>query len=158
VAMLRSPRTFADIAAGGPIRKQAEKVWELLRDPARCAIVAVTLPSELPVTETIELDTWMQEMLGRGLDLVVANRCEPSDFTATDIQRIRKVVRAGTLKADALDVAVTATDRRLDQEDLLAQLAQLPNVPVVRLPELQADIPPAQMNSELAQILREHVL
>ena len=158
VAMLRSPRTFADIAAGGPIRKQAEKVWDLLRDPSRCAIVAVTLPSELPVTETIELDTWMQEMLGRGLDLVVANRCEPSDFTATDIQRIRKVVRAGTLKADALDVAVTATDRRLDQEDLLAQLTKLPEVPVVRLPELQADIAPAQMNSELAQILREHVL
>ena len=56
IGMLTTPRTFGEIARVGPIRRQAYKVSEMLADPARTGYVAVALPEEMPVTETIELD------------------------------------------------------------------------------------------------------
>lgn len=153
IAMLRSPRTFADIAAGGPIRKQAEKVWDLLRDSTRCAIVAVTLPSELPVTETIELDGWLHEVLGRQLDLVVVNRCEPHAFTSRELGRIAASVTSGELKRAAIDVAEAAADRQTEQESLIGQLQDQIDAPTIRLPELSAGLTGPEVVSKLAELV-----
>ena len=56
VGMLRTPHTFAEIARVGPIASQARKVVALLEDPARSAVVAVALPAELSVCETLDLE------------------------------------------------------------------------------------------------------
>ena len=56
VGMLRTPHTFAEIARVGPIATQARKVAALLEDPARSALVAVALPAELSVSETLDLE------------------------------------------------------------------------------------------------------
>ena len=56
VGMLRTPHTFAEIARVGPIATQARKVVALLEDPARSALVAVALPAELSVSETLDLE------------------------------------------------------------------------------------------------------
>jgi anion-transporting ArsA/GET3 family ATPase len=55
LAMLRSPRTFADIAASGPLHRQVARVAHDLADPARTAALVVALPQELPVNEAIAL-------------------------------------------------------------------------------------------------------
>ena len=55
-AMLTTPRTFGEIARVGPIRRQATKVTELLADPSATGYVAVALPEEMPVNETLELE------------------------------------------------------------------------------------------------------
>src|SRR6266511_1135350 len=54
VPFLRAPETVAELARVGPIRHQAERVRELLDDPALTRMVLVCLPEELPVTETLE--------------------------------------------------------------------------------------------------------
>lgn len=153
VAMLRSPRTFSDIAAGGPIRKQAERVWELLRDPDRCAIVAVSLPAELPVAETIELDEWTHQVLGRSLDLVVANRCEPDSFSPSDLKTIDSAAKNGTLPPEAAALAHAATDRATDQEELLRVLSDGVDCPVIELYAESADIRPKALVSKLSEAL-----
>ena len=56
IGMLTTPRTFGEIARVGPIRRQAYKVSEMLADPERTGYVAVALPEEMPVNETIELE------------------------------------------------------------------------------------------------------
>src|SRR4051812_46686374 len=61
VAMLTTPRTFGEIARVGPIRRQAAKVSDLLADPARTGYLAVALPEEMPVNETLELDGRLRE-------------------------------------------------------------------------------------------------
>src|SRR6266540_1352132 len=81
VGMLRTPRTFAEIARVGPIASQARKVSELLEDPARSAVVAVALPAELPVSETLDLEDRIAGALGRPLDAVVVNGVLPRRFT-----------------------------------------------------------------------------
>ncbi|MEI6446522.1 MAG: ArsA-related P-loop ATPase [Actinomycetes bacterium] len=137
VAMLRAPRTFADLTAAGPIRNQAEKVWDLLSDPARSALVAVTLPSELPVGETLDLAAWVQETLGRDLDAVLVNRCESNGFSGPDLKAIKGA--AGTvLPAEAASVAVAASRRAEGQAELIADIEESFKGRVVVLPEFPA--------------------
>ena len=56
LAMLTAPQTFGEIARVGPIRRQAFKVRDMLADPGRTGYVAVALPEEMPVNETLELE------------------------------------------------------------------------------------------------------
>src|ERR1019366_1610938 len=51
--MLRVPRVILDIVPPGILRRDAERAWQMFQDPKTCAIVLVTLPEEMPTTETI---------------------------------------------------------------------------------------------------------
>ena len=53
--MLRVPKVILDVVPPGLLRRDAERAWALFQDPTTCAIVLVTLPEEMPTTETIEL-------------------------------------------------------------------------------------------------------
>ena len=77
IGMLTTPRTFGEIARVGPIRRQAYKVSEMLADPARTGYVAVALPEEMPVNETIELERRLRDAVGLGLDAIVMNAMWP---------------------------------------------------------------------------------
>src|SRR3954454_9051385 len=70
LAMLRTPSTFGDIARVGPIQRQAYKVRDTLRDRSRTGYVAVALPEEMPVNETLELEGKMREEVGAQLDAI----------------------------------------------------------------------------------------
>jgi anion-transporting ArsA/GET3 family ATPase len=88
VGMLRTPRTFAEIARVGPIATQAREVDALLVDPSRSAIVAVALPAELPVSETLDLESRVRRALGRELDAIVVNGLLPRRFSAEELARV----------------------------------------------------------------------
>ena len=55
-ALLRTPRTFAEIAKVGPIANQASAIAETSLTASSQPIVAVAIPEELAVAETLELD------------------------------------------------------------------------------------------------------
>ena len=82
IGMLTTPRTFGEIARVGPIRRQATKVSEMLADPARTGYVAVALPEEMPVNETIELERRLRDAVGLGLDAIVMNAMWPERFSS----------------------------------------------------------------------------
>jgi len=103
-AMLSSPRTFAQIAGRGPISDQAERVWELVTDLERTKLVAVATLAELPVSETVELDGWLNAELGRGLDLVICNRTIGGGYTDKELARLGKVAA----HHHSLEAAVTS--------------------------------------------------
>jgi len=153
VAMLRSPRTFADIAVGGPIRKQADKVWDLLTDKHRCAIVAVALPAELPVAETIELDEWTHEVLGRGLDLVVVNRCESDTFTKPELKKLAAAAKSGSIPQQAADIAAATGQRAAEQAELIETLTESVSCGVVTLTAEPAGTRPRDLVAKLAKEL-----
>jgi hypothetical protein len=88
IGLLRTPRTFAEIARFGPIASQARKVDALLEDPERSAVVALALPSELSVSETVELEARVAAGLGRPLDAVMVNGVLPRRFSAEEIERL----------------------------------------------------------------------
>jgi anion-transporting ArsA/GET3 family ATPase len=117
LAMLTAPGTFGEIARVGPIRRQASKVSDMLADSERTGYVAVALPEEMPVNETIELEARLAEAVGLGLDAIVVNGVWPERFSSADARRLRaagdgEVVRAA-LTSHARAKAHRAQIRRL---------------------------------------------
>jgi len=77
ITFLTSARGMVDAARGGPLRTQAQDVVELLSDPARCRVILVTLPEELPVSETIESAYTLEDKAGVQLGPVIVNAADP---------------------------------------------------------------------------------
>lgn len=79
MTFLTSASGLLDAARGGPVRSQAADVVELLRDPARCRVLPVTLPEEMPVSETVEAAFQLEDRVGIHLGPVVVNCYEFGD-------------------------------------------------------------------------------
>lgn len=75
--LLAAPRLVTAALGGGPLGELAAQVDALVADPARSAVVAVTLAEELPVQETLELLDGLRSRVGREPALVVANQLYP---------------------------------------------------------------------------------
>src|SRR5688572_5217605 len=127
LGMLRAPRTFADIARVGPIRHQADRIHDFIVSN-RTGVLAVALPEEMPVNETLD---YRQELVAfRGdLDSVVMNGLYPARFTAEEIDTLNG--RDGA----AVRAAVTEYCRYRSQVEELERLKDgVGSVPVASLP------------------------
>ncbi len=103
ITFLTSARGMVDAARGGPLRTQAQDVVELLSDPARCRVLLVTLPEELPVSETIESAYTLEDKAGVQLGPVIVNACDPEP---SGLERpVAEVVAAAGLGPDAMPPA-----------------------------------------------------
>ncbi len=88
LALLRTPRTFAEIARVGPIASQARLVADALRDAARTAVVTVTTAEETPVNETLELEQRVDGLLGHGPSVIVANGVLRDALSRSDMDAV----------------------------------------------------------------------
>jgi anion-transporting ArsA/GET3 family ATPase len=138
LAMLTTPRTFGEIARVGPIRRQAFKVRDLLADPERTGYVAVALPEEMPVNETLELERRLPEAIGAGLEAIVVNGLWPGRFSAADAEAMRAASADGQRPeaAETLRAALTAHERARSQRSHLRRLRRAASARVVTLPYL----------------------
>lgn len=134
VAMLRAPDTFGDIAPGGPIRRQAYKVRDMLRDEARTGYVAVTTAEEMPVNETLELQDKLVTAVGRGPDVIVANGLYPERLDGDERAQLEPLADRPTVQA-----ALTVDDRARAQRAHLRRLRRGAGAPVLTLPYVFAD-------------------
>jgi len=138
LAMLTAPSTFGDIARVGPIRRQAHKVRDMLADPQRTGYVAVALPEEMPVTETLELGGRLHDAVGLGLDMIVVNGLYPDRFRAKDAAALRAAA-TDSLPPDAraaVQAALAEHGRARSQRAHLRRLRRESGVPVHTLPFL----------------------
>jgi anion-transporting ArsA/GET3 family ATPase len=134
-ALLRAPRTFADIARVGPIGNQAREVADFIKRDA--GFVIVTTPAELPVSETLQL----QDQLP-GVDLVVVNAVLSRRFSAEEVKRLRGSNGEPTAAACAHAGRVRA------QQSQLARLRRGAKGTVVTLPWM-LDVEPEELASRL---------
>src|SRR3954454_1330174 len=81
LGMLRTPRTFANLARVGPIRQQSDRVQELLEDSTATAYVAVALAEDMPVNETLDLERQLPDVIEQGLSAIVVNGVDPRRFS-----------------------------------------------------------------------------
>jgi anion-transporting ArsA/GET3 family ATPase len=134
LAMLTTPRTFGEIARVGPVRRQAFRVRDLLADPERTGYVAVALPEEMPVNETLELERRLPDAVGVGLEAIVVNGMWPERFSAGDAEVLRAALdgrRDGPVQA-----ALTSYERARAQRSHLRRLRRAASARVVTLPYL----------------------
>lgn len=72
--MLRVPKVIVDIVPPGVLRRDAERAWTMFQDPARSGVIVVTLPEDMPTTETEELFEVLQNELALPVALLVVNQ------------------------------------------------------------------------------------
>jgi anion-transporting ArsA/GET3 family ATPase len=123
LAILRTPRTFAEIARVGPIAGLAQRIAATLEDPSLTAVIAVAGGEEMPVNETLWLNAQLAED-GRSLDAVVVNGLEQTDFSAAEADRLRGARPSVTspLGSAALAAAISAVDRAAAQREQVTRL------------------------------------
>lgn len=71
---LRAPASISELVTTGRIQSQAEWMAGTLADPATTQLMLVTLPEELPTTETLETVDWVGQSGVVGQPTVVTNR------------------------------------------------------------------------------------
>jgi anion-transporting ArsA/GET3 family ATPase len=140
IDMLRVPKVILDVVPPGILRRDAERAWTLFRDPTACAIVLVTLPEEMPTSETIELAAALEE-LGLPIAGAVVNAVLPQLFKP-DERRALASARAVSV-ASRGETALASGRDRAAREDLQAEsvsrLSRGLAVPLELLPFLFED-------------------
>lgn len=129
LAMLEAPETFKKIARVGPIHRQAGYIQSFLHDPAITAVIAVATAEEMPVNETLDLRSELQERVGLDVSLGIVNSLEPKFFTDTEIKQIKKLD-----KLAPLDAAILQSERQARQAEQHQRLADELNRPLIDLP------------------------
>jgi anion-transporting ArsA/GET3 family ATPase len=131
LALLRAPRTYANVARVGPIARQAKRIDAFLRDSSATGVLSVALPEEMPVNETVDLERRLADDLGMSVDQIVANAVLPQRFTAADERRLRAVSDNGAVQA-----ALAEHHRASGQQEQLDRLRGEARAPVTTLPYL----------------------
>ena len=150
--MLRIPQVIAEVAPAGLLRKDAESAGELLRDPARCAVVVVTLPETLPTNETEELVAGLREGLHIEPAAIVANRVQPERFGAPTRAFLQGLDLGNQSPEDqALGLALAVADREDLQARCLERLRRL-GLPLIELPAVP-NLTPSARCRRLAPLL-----
>lgn len=161
MTFLTSASGLLDAARGGPVRQQASDVVELLRDPARCRVLPVTLPEEMPVSETAESAALLEDRVGVHLGPVVVNCFEegPDALAVPAATAARAAgVRLGAGTLSRLDEAREFRLHRLRLVDeQVARLREELPLPQLRVPLLASSAigPPelAQLADALARAI-----
>ncbi len=132
--MLRVPKVIVDIAPPGVLRSDAERAWEMFRDPVRSGVVVVTLPEEMPTNETLELCSALRSELTLPIAELVVNALLPplfSEAEASELSRFAPLHEA-TPAHEVLNSAFRRATRQRIQNECLARLGGL-GIPIREL-------------------------
>jgi anion-transporting ArsA/GET3 family ATPase len=140
VGILRTPRTFADIARVGPIAHQGRTIATTIADRTFTGLVAVATPEEIPVNETL----WLSDALAgenMELDAVIVNATYPSRFDSDEVTELADALRRtrSPLARSALRAALSEHARAATQREQMNRLREGCSGPLIELPYLFAE-------------------
>jgi len=98
LALLEIPSIVSRATRVGPLKTDADKIDDLLHDSSRTQVVLATLPEEMPVTETIEMNTVLEQKLKLPLGPCFLNQVESEIFTPAEIKKINQLPEKPALK------------------------------------------------------------
>ena len=133
---LRAPASISELVTTGRIRNQSEWMADTLADPDRTQLLLVTLPEELPTTETIETIEWVEKTGVVGPPIVVTNRI---------LERVRTTTTPEGAVGDMVTLQRSLTK---EQDKWLARLA-----PELSLPYLFGLFTPGEVAAHISDDL-----
>jgi anion-transporting ArsA/GET3 family ATPase len=151
--MLRVPKVILDVVPPGLLRRDAERAVEMFRDAKTTAVVLVTLPEEMPTSETIELARALTTELELPIAKVVVNGVLPPLFSKEERVALDGVdgIDAPSRGESALLAGRNRATRERVQAESLARLSkELPISPAF-LPLLFEDAARPDAIRELAK-------
>jgi anion-transporting ArsA/GET3 family ATPase len=129
--MLRVPKVITDVVPSGLLRRDAERAWSMFQDPTQSAVVLVTLPEEMPTTETIELARALRTELELPIGKVVVNAVLPPLFSRGEREKLEALTGLGASPGEAALASgrSRATRERVQAESLARLARELPFAP-----------------------------
>ena len=121
LTFLSAPSGLSDAVRVGPIRRQAEWLAQMLRDPTRSRVHLVSLAEEMPVSETLETFEALEGRLAIDAGPIFANAVYSELLDDQQRATLDKVVDDGD--ASELTTAAAEAGVRLEAEDVEALLA-----------------------------------
>ncbi len=151
--MLRVPKVIVEIVPPGMLRRDAERAWAMFRDPKASGVVLVTLPEEMPTTETLELANALDKELGLPIAQVVVNCVLPPLFSKEERTTLCAVTTtlADVRQGGAISAAAARSMRERFQAESLARLSKELPIPPAFLPLLLEDAATPRAIAELAK-------
>jgi anion-transporting ArsA/GET3 family ATPase len=141
VSQLAAPQAINDLVKVGLVREQTGWMTDILGDPARCGVVIVAAPEEMPVNETLELTERIRTETRVDVAAVVVNRVLPELFGRGE-QEIFETLREPALLAALAAAAPPSVGPVLDAAQLAVTLRRTRAGHLARLrSELPGDIP-----------------
>jgi anion-transporting ArsA/GET3 family ATPase len=142
LGILRTPKTFGDIARVGPVKRQADAIYDFITDPTLTSVCAVVWPEEMPVNETLDLQKALKKELGLKLDRIFMNGIYPELFTDAEAGTLRNRLEqeagsgngAAIVRRAALRAAISEHRRAEAQREQLARLEQGSRQSALQLP------------------------
>ncbi len=139
VGILRTPRTFAEIARVGPIAHQARAIAATIANREFTAVAAVATAEEMPVNETL----WLRDALaedGVSLDAVIVNARYPERFSAAEASKLERArPKLDSSAAVAVRAALSEHARARTQAEQFARLREGLGHELLQLPYLFAE-------------------
>jgi anion-transporting ArsA/GET3 family ATPase len=136
LAMLSAPGTYANIARVGPVGRHAERIDSFLRDRNQTGVIAVALPEEMPVNETVEFERALDRELGMALDAILVNAVHPARFRPEECRRLEAAAGGGRLARAAIDAALAEYRRARGEHGQVRRLRRAARAPVTTLPRM----------------------
>jgi anion-transporting ArsA/GET3 family ATPase len=140
VGILRTPKTFADVARVGPIARQGGKIAATIADRSFTGVIAVATAEEMPVNETLSLHEAL-EREGLALDAVIVNALYPARFEEPELAEVGAALERASAPVArvALRAALSEHARAVTQREQRARLSEGLRAPLVDLPYVFAD-------------------
>ncbi|AEI65335.1 ArsA family ATPase [Corallococcus macrosporus] len=88
ISFLSVPQVLIQTVPPGPMAREAQKMRDLLVDPAVTAAVLVALPEEMPVNEALELHAALRDKVSLRTHAAVLNQSFPERFTEADLEAL----------------------------------------------------------------------
>jgi anion-transporting ArsA/GET3 family ATPase len=165
--MLRIPQAILNVMPKGPLAGDARAIIELLRDPARAALVIVTLAEDLPAREASELAAQARGPLAIPLGPLIVNALATDALSTAAVDSVLNAwsvqQRGGSATTDdarlgaTLRMAAGVRAHREAADRVLEALKRDPGLPMITLPRIPtAEIGPAII-AELTPHLAEQI-
>lgn len=134
VALLEIPSIVANAVRIGPLRTEAGKIDAMIHDKEKTQVSLVTLPEEMPMTETIELVEKL-ENLNLSLGPIFLNQVQSRAFNASERSELRALRKNGPEKDPVwkiLDLQMTRAQLSEEYADRLKE--EIRDHPLVPIP------------------------
>jgi energy-coupling factor transporter ATP-binding protein EcfA2 len=157
VQLFRVPSALLDTVPGGPMRRDAEWMHALLTDPERTALSIVAMPEEMPVSETIDLDVQVREVLRIPRGPLFLNAMPDGRFSPAERERLGELQHAPPPLGPAAHASLLQAERAEQAQRHAGRLAAAVDLPTVTLPLIAVDRWGREAVERIADAMDGHV-
>ena len=139
LSLLKMPTAAQETFGDSVVGREAANIIRALRDDAETAVVLVTTPEPLPISETLETIETLRET-GIQPAAIIFNRSRRPNFSNREVAKMKERLIATGHASDAEylgKIATSELDRASQAEKGLAQLRAETSAPVIELPLLR---------------------